>query len=213
MRLRLQYADVISDGDPADVEIILQPHNDDRELIADLYFQLGASDYVPSKAMQSARTEQLNVIWRMMYYENDRIPLDIPFNVMIKEFLLASAHGRANRKGNNPAAITESFTIWAMNQDAQIRMIKRRDRMYPKKAPKQIAAPKDKPKPKAVDITQTSLTKILRDYDNLLWGRGVNAIDMLIEKIIDELDRRILQLIEDKENISSLPLGHPGRAQ
>lgn len=111
-------------------------HKNTINKMYELYLRIGATGELPDTVKHTEYF--LSDFWCKMYLENNLVPSDIPFDVVIDVFSGALMRGEAHRKGNNQAAICEAFNDWVTKPDVRNRLYAERDRQYPSNKPKQI---------------------------------------------------------------------------
>ena len=112
------------------------PEKETISAMYEMYIKIGAIDELPSDPKLTQ--EYLTSLWTDLFYENHLVPADIPGDIVISEFTRAVVSGRANRKGNNMAAIIASFNQWIVKQDVRSGLYSKRDQYYPGQQPKAL---------------------------------------------------------------------------
>jgi hypothetical protein len=148
-----------------------------------LYIKIGATSEIPQK--EAEKVAYMNDFWRTIYLKNNLCPGDIPFSIIIDEFVLALAHGVIDRKGNNQVAICNAFNEWVTRQDVRHRLYQKRDELYPEGKPKQI--PKTSP---AETVADYSNEELLQKYNAIKPMAGLRMVDEMIEKLKQEMNER-----------------------
>ena len=164
------------------------PHKDVRADLYKLFMKIGASSEVPTAGDQ--RESFLNDFWRTLYLRNHQCPGDIPFGIIIDEFTIALVQGRAERKGNNQAAICQAFNDWISRPDVRNRLYELRDRAYPDNKPKQI--PKTATPETVADYSDEELQQKLKSIKPMA---GINMVDQMIGELEGEIERRGLEVV------------------
>lgn len=128
----LQYIKNRSEGSE------LQGAADDETVnrLYEMYLKIGATNELPEK--QDHIVGYLSDFWRTVYLNNNLVPDDIPFDVVMDEFTGKMVRGEVNRKGNNQAAICQAFNRWVTQTDTRNRLYYLRDKKYPNDKPKQL---------------------------------------------------------------------------
>ena len=161
-----------------------------RESIYELYFKIGARGELPpvidkhDRAGLKAREGVLSEIWRNIYLNNKLCPGDIPFPIIISEFTGAMVLGLVERKGNNLAAIVQSFNSWITRQKVLELLYAIRNRLYPHWVPEAIEERKSKP------LHEMSDEEIENRIEKLKPFKHVNLTLEMISMYRDELSNR-----------------------
>ena len=159
------------------------PQSGARQIIFMMLVKLGATSELPQK--KEYREGFLNDFWRVMYFENNYCPGDIPFPIIMDAFVTAVVQGRADRKGNNQAAICQAFNKWVTRDDVRHKLYQKRDQMYPHKKPKQLA--KNATPETIRDYSDEELRKKLTDIKPMA---GIAMVDRMIQELEGEIERR-----------------------
>ena len=177
--------------DQADVrggEVQPIPQKEARADLYKLFMKIGATNELPEES--HLLTSFLNDFWRTLYLRNHQCPGDIPFGIIIDEFTIALVQGRAERKGNNQAAICQAFNDWISRPDVRNRLYELRDRAYPDNKPKQI--PKTATPETVADYSDEELQQKLKSIKPMA---GINMVDQMIGELEGEIERRGLEVV------------------
>jgi len=158
-----------------------------RRKLAMMYVKMGAKAEVPGSTNE--KIAFLNDFWRTIYFTNNLCPVDIPFSILMDEFVLALAHGVIDRKGNNQVAICNAFNEWVIRPDVRNRLYQKRDEIYPEKKPKQIAE-------SATPETTEDYTdeEIIQKYNAIKPMAGIGMVDHMLRELKKHIDSRGFEL-------------------
>lgn len=148
-----------------------------------LHTKIGADGDLPDD--YDERTSWLADLWQTMYLKNNLVPGDIPFPIIIREFTTAMVQGRAERKGNNQAALCQAFNQWISQQNVRNRLYELRDQVYPENKPKQIE--ENATEPTIADYSDEVLKQKLEAIKPMA---GLKTADMMIAELEEEIERR-----------------------
>lgn len=148
-----------------------------------LHTKIGADGDLPDD--YDERTSWLADLWQTMYLKNNLAPGDIPFPIIIREFTTAMVQGRAERKGNNQAALCQAFNQWISQQNVRNRLYQLRDQAYPEKKPKQITEQATEP-----TLGDYSLEELRAKRAIIAKMEGIKTADAMIEELDKEINRR-----------------------
>jgi|GEM_PF-1338725 len=117
-------------------DVVPTPERNAVDSLYQMYLRIGGIKELPSD--NEAIDFYLKDFWKFLYLENKYVPVDIPFDVLIKEFIKALVHGEAERKGNNQAELCRAMNKWVQDPDVRNKLYQTRDIVYSKQKPKQI---------------------------------------------------------------------------
>lgn len=147
-----------------------------------LYSKIGASNDLPKSTNE--RISYFNEIWVTMYLRNNLCPGDVPFDIIINKFTEALVHGKAERKGNNMAAIVQCFNRWIVNEKTRQELYIERDRLYPNSKPKQLKSES------GINVSDLSVSEIRSRIEGLQPFMSMKSVQDLKETYEKELKRR-----------------------
>jgi len=119
-----------------------------------------------------------------MYLRNNLCPGDVPFDIIINKFTEALVHGKAERKGNNMAAIVQCFNRWIVNENTRQELYIERDRLYPNSKPKQLKSES------GINVSDLSVSEIRSRIEGLQPFMSMKSVQDLKETYEKELKRR-----------------------
>lgn len=152
-----------------------------------MYKQIGAMSEIPQDIKD--RQMYLTDLYHNLYLRNNLIPRDIPFDVLIEEFVQANYRGEATRKGNNPVAIIQSVRQWLITEQARINLYQARDSKYPSKKPKQLAEVSKKP----ITFDEYSDAVLLQKIKHVELVAFTESGKALLEELTKEKQKRGLE--------------------
>lgn len=160
------------------------PQSGARKMMYMMLMKIGATGELPQR--KNLQVSFLNDFWRVMYFENNYCPGDIPFPIIMDSFTTAMVQGTISRKGNNQAAICQAFNKWITREDVRHRLYQKRDEMYPNAKPKQIT--KNATPETIQDYSDEELKQKIKDIEPM--AGGVRIVDEMLEKLNEEVERR-----------------------
>lgn len=152
-----------------------------------MYKQIGAMSEIPQDIKD--RQMYLTDLYHNLYLRNNLIPRDIPFDVLIEEFVQANYRGEATRKGNNPVAIIQSVRQWIITEQARINLYQARDSKYSSKKPKQLAEVSKKP----ITFDEYSDAVLLQKIKHVELVAFTESGKALLEELTKEKQKRGLK--------------------
>lgn len=159
------------------------PDSPVRQRLYLMYMKIGATSELPTDPAD--RVSFLNDLWCTMYLNNHLCPDDIPFSLIINKFTVAMVQGRAERKGNNQAAIVQAFNNWITQMDVRNQLYQERDQFYPSQKPEQL--PEQATQPTLADYSVEQLKKKLASIAPLA---GIRMVNQMIEELEEEISLR-----------------------
>jgi hypothetical protein len=168
------------------------PHSKATDLLYIMFMKIGAINELPSD--ERLKESYLNDFWVTFYFDNHSCPGDIPFHIIVNQFIREMVQGRIERKGNNQAAICQAFNKWVTRDDVRARLYQKRDEMYPNAKPKQI--PKNATEETVQDYSDQEL---VQKYKSIKPMAGLKMVDQMLEKLEEEAETRNLKLQSDVE--------------
>ena len=190
-RIYLQNRET-NEGHPAD--------NDIRKLYQ-LFLKIGADRELPDEHVLIEG--YLSDFWNTMYFENNQVPDDIPFDIILDEFTKAMVQGTVERHGNNQAAICKAFTQWVTDETVRNRLYSLRDHRYPNNKPRQLReSPGYSASQEEADHNDLIRGKKVKDWPDEVLIQQHNLIMNVIYS--DDTGRRIIENLGGKGYMSSV---------
>lgn len=106
------------------------------DMLYRLHMKIGATNQLPEDVKHSE--SYLKDLWVSIYLKNNKCPGDIPFPIIMEEFIEFCVQNNDGRKGNNHAAICSAFNSWVTQEANRNKLYQIRNDRYPSKAPKQL---------------------------------------------------------------------------
>lgn len=153
--------------------------------ILEMYKILGASKEIPAEENETRYF--VNSFYRIVFLENNYIPNDIPFDVLLACFSKVLIYGKVERKGNNISAMVQALNDWLVHGNAMETLYEMRDVMHPDMKPLQLTERKRTP---ISEIPTKELQSRLENLKRMSMGFGMDLVKEMIRNYETELRRR-----------------------
>ena len=158
-------------------------------MFSELYHKIGATSELPvvidkNHSAGIAKRKAFFVdLYFSMFLKNKFAPNEIPFDVLMDEFILYAVQNSDKRKGNNQAAIIEHFNAWIKTPETHHQLILERNKRYPQDKPKALNARNSS---KLKNYTKEELIQKIQNLKRLPF-KSLNSVQSYIKELETEL--------------------------
>lgn len=158
-------------------------------MFSELYHKIGATSELPviidknHRAGIAKRKAFFVDLYFSMFLKNKFAPNEIPFDVVMDEFILYAVQNSDKRKGNNQAAIIEHFNTWIKKPETRHQLMLERNRRYPQDKPKALNA---RSSSKLKNYTKEELIQKIQNLKRLPF-KSLNSVQSYIKELEDQL--------------------------
>ena len=151
-----------------------------------LMMKIGATGELPSR--KELKDAMLNDFWLDLYWKNPKVPTQIPFSVIIREFKTYAVQHTHERKGNNQGEIIRQFNAWIQRPKVLADLVNLRNKLYPHLKPKELAEQtEEKPVEKWQDAELKEALEKARDQKKKF---PIPYLEQWINKLETEIETR-----------------------
>ena len=158
-------------------------------MFSELYHKIGATSELPvvfdkNHSGGIAKRKAFFVdLYFSMFLKNKFAPSEIPFDVVMDEFILYAVQNSDKRKGNNQAAIIEHFNTWIKKPETRHQLILERNKRYPQNVPKAL---NKRNSSKLKNCTKQELIQRIQNLKRLPF-KSLKSVQSYIKELEDEL--------------------------